>query len=199
MPLVWRVHNTKQSTHLSTPVASPCRALCQWTGRNSTLLTLRSSKDFLKWACNSFRETVLKSSTAEKKKKENLLVAVLKYNTITNILFFPPSSFSDMVKIHMKETAKWKNLCNYNITPLRKYIFCKSGFSNKLRCISQRMHFYSMTRHGLLNLVSCAGMYLKQKANKNHPTHKPHKANTYTHTTKNTTPHKAQSQTTLQV
>lgn len=49
--------------HLSTPVASPCRAVCHWTGRNSTLLMACSSSGFLKWLCSSFSDTLRKSST----------------------------------------------------------------------------------------------------------------------------------------
>lgn len=58
-----RHHRKPASPHLSTPVASPCRAVCHWTGRNSTLLMAWSSSDFLKWLCSSFSDTLRKSST----------------------------------------------------------------------------------------------------------------------------------------
>lgn len=51
------------SPYLSTPVASPCSAVCHCTGRNSTLLMTRSSWAFLKWLCRSFSDTLRKSST----------------------------------------------------------------------------------------------------------------------------------------
>lgn len=51
--------------YLSTPVASPCRAVCQCTGRNSTRLIKWSSRDFLKWLCSNFKDTLRKSSTVK--------------------------------------------------------------------------------------------------------------------------------------
>lgn len=66
------------SPHLSTPVASPCRAVCHWTGRNSTLLMACSSSDFLKWLCSSLSDTLRKSST-----ESTRVCAVYLINSVT--------------------------------------------------------------------------------------------------------------------
>lgn len=63
------------AAHLSTPVASPWRAVCHWTGRNSTRLMACSSSDFLKWLCSSFSETLRKSSTGSKRCRVSIKVS----------------------------------------------------------------------------------------------------------------------------
>lgn len=60
---------TQELTHLSTPVASPWRAACHLTGRNSTRPILPSSWYCLKWFSSICREISRISFTA----KEQLL------------------------------------------------------------------------------------------------------------------------------
>lgn len=64
-----------ENINLSTPVASPWRAECQRTGRNSTRPTRPSSWYVLKWDCINCRDISRKSSTATKTNQDSYIMS----------------------------------------------------------------------------------------------------------------------------
>lgn len=136
----------KMSTYLSSPVPSPCRAECHWTGINSTRPMRFWSTYVLKWELSREREIDLKSST--EKKKPMLLIkncshqikTKFKRNIINNLVLFSPHSIIFLNLTSQKSPMPWTT----NI----RWSTCMGSPGNKEKitymCISFHEHHYAI-------------------------------------------------------
>lgn len=142
------------STYLSSPVPSPCRAECHWTGINSTRPMRFWSTYVLKWELSREREIDLKSST--EKKNPNVIDQIYIYivyrfppslretkfkrNIINNLVLFSPHSIIFLNLTSQKSPMPWTT----NI----RWSTCMGSPGNKEKiiymCISFHEHHYAI-------------------------------------------------------
>ncbi len=110
----WPEYNKSKASYLSTPVVSPCKTLCQLTGRYSTLPIMLESSLCLKWLFMRLSEAFRNSLTAAENEKNKMRKTTSEYFFIEN----------GTIKCYMSQT--W--LANSSTVPKQSTIL-KCGFS----------------------------------------------------------------------
>ncbi len=80
----WPEYNKSKVSYLSTPVVSPCKTLCQLTGRYSTLPIMLESSLCLKWLFMRLSEAFRNSLTAAENEKNKMRKTMSEYFFIEN-------------------------------------------------------------------------------------------------------------------